>query len=65
MAADSPYDDPKLKGLGRYFNSTTIRGRKNVSMSYQSVYSVLKIIIKGFSRHVRISDFDLHLQEVF
>ena len=26
-----PLDDPNLKGLGRYFNSCTIRGRANVA----------------------------------
>lgn len=26
-----PYDDPALKGLSRYFNNKTIKGRANVS----------------------------------
>lgn len=29
--ANEPYDDPNLKGLSRYFNNKTIRGRANVS----------------------------------
>lgn len=37
MAADDcPYDDPSLKGMERYFNSTTIRGRKNVTLATYS-----------------------------
>ncbi|KAH1015740.1 hypothetical protein HUJ04_007079 [Dendroctonus ponderosae] len=31
------YDDPKLKGLSRYFNSTTIRGRANVTIATYAV----------------------------
>lgn len=31
MAGDhGVYDDPKLKGLERYFNGRTLRGRANV-----------------------------------
>lgn len=31
MAEDHvPYDDPNLKGISRYFNGQTIRGRANV-----------------------------------
>ncbi|KAF2893899.1 hypothetical protein ILUMI_12276 [Ignelater luminosus] len=35
MAGDEnvPYDDPSLKGIGRIFNNSTIRGRANVSMT--------------------------------
>ena len=33
MAGDhGPIDDPKLTGLNRYFNGTTLRGRANVSI---------------------------------
>lgn len=32
MAAEhEPYDDPTLKGLSRYFNNKTKKGRANVS----------------------------------
>lgn len=36
MAGDEniPYDNPSLKGIGRYFNNSTIRGRANVSKGY-------------------------------
>lgn len=33
MAGDhEPYDDPSIKGIARYFNGRTIRGRANVFM---------------------------------
>lgn len=34
MSGGQPYDDPSLKGFSRYFNSSTIRGRANVSNFY-------------------------------
>ncbi|KAK9747353.1 ATP synthase regulation [Popillia japonica] len=33
MAGHEPFDDPSLKGISRYFNNTTIRGRANVAMA--------------------------------
>jgi hypothetical protein len=32
-----PYDDPTLKGLSRYFNNRTIKGRANVRSLYCSL----------------------------
>lgn len=39
MAGHELDDDPKLKGLSRYFNNTTLKGRANVSLSRSQIPS--------------------------
>lgn len=47
MAGDSSVDESQLKGLSKYFNSQTNRGRANVSI--QQLYIIaLKIKLIGY-----------------
>lgn len=42
----SPYDDPTLKGLQRYYNSQTQRGRANVAKFWLSFYATMYVAYK-------------------
>ncbi|KAL0276386.1 UNVERIFIED_CONTAM: hypothetical protein PYX00_003974 [Menopon gallinae] len=41
-------DDPNLKGIARIFNTTTVRGRSNISVATLSAYiiAVLYFVLK-------------------
>ncbi|XP_063633762.1 uncharacterized protein LOC134804582 [Cydia splendana] len=41
MAGHDVQDDPKLKGLSRYFNNSTIRGRANVAKATYAFFGVV------------------------
>ena len=40
MSGDAHAEDANLKGLAKYFNSTTIRGRANVSKSLDTTLRI-------------------------
>ncbi|KAL1497223.1 hypothetical protein ABEB36_008219 [Hypothenemus hampei] len=46
--AHDKYDDPKLTGISRYFNSSTIRGRANVAIATYTVLIGYFIYAKFF-----------------
>ncbi|CAG2062125.1 unnamed protein product, partial [Timema podura] len=46
MAGDSHVDESQLKGLSKYFNSTTLRGRANVA---KATYATIGLIILYFT----------------
>lgn len=59
---DPKFDDPSLKGLSRYFNSSTIRGRANVKLDFIPQNNIKQYFLGDFSNvcaHVCI----LHLQK--
>lgn len=45
-----PYDNQSLKGLNRYFNSTTVRGRRNTAFATYSVIATAFIVLQMMTR---------------
>ncbi|XP_076271312.1 ATP synthase F(0) complex subunit k, mitochondrial-like [Rhynchophorus ferrugineus] len=41
-----PFDDPKLKGISRYFNGTTVRGRANVAIATYGILAATFVYYK-------------------
>lgn len=59
MAGDSGVDESQLKGLSKYFNSQTNKGRANVSTYYPIIATVWIIIVQSNYINVKNNEFYL------
>lgn len=63
MAGHEPFDDPSLKGISRYFNNTTIRGRANVITLIYFSLNKTPISFLGCNGYIGRSNFIFYLQK--